>query len=187
MRRFIAIIFSSLFVLSFLTSCSNNSNLPINQGFVPSCAGIDTSSTSTNELFLDCLDGSESINFFSINGPIVVNVWGSWCEECRQEIPYFIELYDDKLFKQGEIKLLGVNVDESNRQSGIDFIKKYGIKWPHLEDLEGKTKNLFGPGVPVTWFIDKSGLLAGKHIGAYSSSVLLFSDVRKYFNLNLKR
>ena len=48
MRSFVLIIFSPLFVISLLASCSSNSNLLINQGFVPSCAGIDTSGTSTN-------------------------------------------------------------------------------------------------------------------------------------------
>ena len=185
MRRFIVIIFSSLFVLSFLTSCSSNSNLPFNQGFVPSCVGIDTSGTSTNELFLDCLDGSGAINFFSIKGPIVVNVWGSWCEGCRQEMPYFVELYQSRAFKSGEIKLLGVDIEESSRQVGVDFIKAYGMSWPHLEDISGKTKTLFGPGAPVTWFIDKNGMVLSKHIGAYTERDQLFTQVEKAFGVRL--
>jgi len=185
MKRFIVIIFSSLFVLSFLTSCSGNSNLPFNQGFVPSCAEINTSGNSTNELLLDCLDGSGAINFFSIQGPIVVNVWGSWCEGCRQEMPYFVELYQSQPFKSGEIKLLGVDIEESSRQVGVDFIKAYGISWPHLEDIDGKTKTLFGPGAPVTWFIDKDGKVVKKHIGAYTDRDQLFTQVEKAFGVKL--
>jgi len=185
MRRYLSIIISSLFVTTFLTSCSSNSNLPFNQGFVPSCAGIDTSRTSTNELLLDCLDGSGAVNFYSIKGPIVVNVWGSWCEGCRQEMPYFVELYQNELFKSGEIKLLGVDIEESSRQVGVDFIKTYGMSWPHLEDLAGKTKILFGPGAPVTWFIDKDGKVVNKHIGAYIERGQLFTQVEKAFGVNL--
>ena len=185
MRRFIVIIFSSLCVLSFLTSCSSNSNLPFNQGFVPSCAGIDTSGTSANELFLDCLDGSGAINFYSIQGPIVVNVWGSWCEGCRQEMPYFVELYQSQPFKSGEIKLLGVDIEESGRQVGVDFIKAYGMSWPHLEDITGKTKTIFGPGAPVTWFIDKDSKVVNKHIGAYTDREQLFTQVEKAFGAKL--
>ena len=185
MRRFIVIIFSSLFVLSFFTSCSSNSNLPSNQGFVPICAGIDTSSTSTNELFLDCLDGSGAINFFSIKGPIVVNVWGSWCEGCRQEMAYFVGLYQSQPFKSGEIKLLGVDIEESSRQVGINFIKANGMSWPHLEDLAGDTKILFGPGAPVTWFIDEDGKVVNKSIGAYTDRDQLFTQVEKAFGVKL--
>ena len=185
MRRYLSIIISSLFVTTLLISCSSNSNLPFNQGFVPSCAGIDTSGTSTNELSMDCLDGSGAINFYSIKGPIVVNVWGSWCEGCRQEMPYFVELYQNELFKNGEIKLLGVDIEESSRQVGINFIKAYGMSWPHLEDLEGKTKVLFGPGAPVTWFIDKDGKVVNKHIGAYTDRGQLFTQVEKAFGVKL--
>jgi len=185
MRRYLSIIITSLFVTTLLTSCSSNSNLPFNQGLVPSCAGIDTSGVSTNELLMDCLDGSEAINFYSIKGPIVVNVWGSWCEGCRQEMPYFVDLYQNKLFKNGEIKLLGVDIEESSRQVGINFIKAYGMSWPHLEDLDGKTKILFGPGAPVTWFIDKDGKVVNKHIGAYTDSDQLFTQVEKAFGVKL--
>lgn len=185
MRRYLSIIISSLFVTTLLTSCSSNSNLPFNQGFVPSCAGIDASGTSTNKLLLDCLGGSGAFNFYSIKGPIVVNVWGSWCEGCRQEMPYFVELYQNKLFKTGEIKLLGVDIEESSRQVGINFIKAYGMSWPHLEDLAGKTKILFGPGAPVTWFIDKDGKVVNKHIGAYTDRDQLFTQVEQAFGVKL--
>ena len=185
MRRYLSIIISSLFVTTLLTSCSSNSNPPFNQGFVPSCAGLDTSGISTNELLMDCLDGSGSINFYSIKGPIVVNIWGSWCEGCRQEMPYFVELYQNELFKNGEIKLLGVDIEESSRQTGVNFIKVYGMSWPHLEDLEGKTKILFGPGAPVTWFIDKDGKVVNRHIGAYTDRDQLFTQVEKAFGVKL--
>jgi cytochrome c biogenesis protein CcmG, thiol:disulfide interchange protein DsbE len=185
MRRYLSIIISLLFVTTLLTSCSSNSNLPFNQGLVPSCAGINTSGISTNELLLDCLDGSGAVNFYSIKGPIVVNVWGSWCEGCRQEMPYFVELYQNELFKNGEIKLIGIDIEESSRQVGINFIKAYGKSWPHLEDLAGKTKILFGPGAPVTWFIDKDGKVVNKHIGAYTDRDQLFTQVEKAFGVKL--
>jgi len=185
MRRYLSIIISSLFVTTLITSCSSDLNLPFNQGFVPSCVGIDASGISTNELLLDCLDGSGSVNFYAIKGPIVVNVWGSWCEGCRQEMPYFVELYQHKLFKSGEIKLLGVDTEESSRQVGVNFIKAYGMSWPHLMDLDSKTKSLFGPGAPVTWFIDKDGKVVNKRIGAYTDRDQLFTQIEKAFGVKL--
>jgi thiol-disulfide isomerase/thioredoxin len=157
----------------------------LNQGFVPNCDQIDTSIISNKELNLNCLGDSAQINFHSIKGPIVVNVWGSWCEGCKEEMPYFIDLYASPAFKSGEIKLLGVDVEESSKDAAPKFIKTYGMSWPHLVDSDGRSKGLFGLGVPVTWFIDERGEVVDKKIGAYLSKDELFAQVEKAFGVKL--
>jgi thiol-disulfide isomerase/thioredoxin len=154
-------------------------------GDIPSCDQIDTSKVTNKTLQMQCLDGSSTINFHSIKGPIIVNVWASWCEGCKEEMPYFIDLYANPVFKSGEIKLLGIDVDEKNADSGPNFIKSYGMRWPHLEDVDGGSKLVFGPGVPVTYFLDKSGEVIHKHIGAFLSKDQLYEAVEKYFEVKL--
>ena len=107
----LTIIILSLFIL---TSCSTGEQ-PITQtlGSVPSCDQIDISKSSDEKLEMPCLDGSSVINFHSIKGPIIINVWGSWCEGCREEMPYLVDLYATDLFVNGNIKLLGIDVEES--------------------------------------------------------------------------
>ena len=181
MKRFALLTIFSL----LLTSCSANSNQMFNQGFVLNCDQIDTSIISNKELSLDCLDNSTQINFYNIKGPIVVNVWGSWCEGCKEEMPYFIDLYASPIFKSGEIKLLGVDVEESSKDAAPRFIKAYGMSWPHLVDSDGRSKGLFGLGVPVTWFIDERGEVVDKKIGAYLNKNELFTQVEKAFGVKL--
>jgi thiol-disulfide isomerase/thioredoxin len=181
MKRFALITIFSL----LLTSCGGNSNQMLSQGFVPNCDQIDTTIISNKELSLDCLDNSSQINFHSIKGPIVVNVWGSWCEGCKEEMPYFRDLYASPIFKSGEIKLLGVDVEESSKNAATRFIKAYGMSWPHLVDSDGRSKGLFGLGVPVTWFIDERGEVVDKKIGAYLNKVELFTQVEKAFRVKL--
>ncbi len=181
MKRFALLTIFSL----LLTSCGGNSNQMLNQGFVPNCDQIDTSIISNKELNLNCLGDSAQINFHSIKGPIVVNVWGSWCEGCKEEMPYFIDLYASPAFKSGEIKLLGVDVEESSKDAAAKFIKTYGMSWPHLVDSDGRSKGLFGLGVPVTWFIDERGEVVDKKIGAYLNKDELFAQVEKAFGVKL--
>ena len=172
-------------ILLLLTSCGGNPNQFFNQGFVPNCEELDTSLNPKSELKLNCLDNSGEINFHSIKGPIVVNVWGSWCEGCQEEMPYFIDLYASEKFKSGEIKLLGVDVEESSVDSAKRFIKANGMSWPHLVDSDGRSKGLFGPGVPVTWFIDENGKTVETKIGAYTNKKQLFNQVEKAFGVKL--
>ena len=94
-------------------------------------------------------------------------------------MPYFVDLYANPIFRSGEIKLLGIDVDEKNADSGPNFIKSHGMSWPHLEDTDSRSKLVFGPGVPVTYFLDKSGEVIHKHIGAYRSKSQLFEAVEK--------
>jgi len=178
---------SLLIVFTLLLSgCSSQkSDVASVAGVVPDCSTIERVTTEIKSLEMPCLDGSEIINFHAIRGPIVVNVWGSWCVGCREEMPYFIDLYANDYFKSGEIKLLGVDVQETTPQDGKDFVKSYGMSWPHLIDIEDNSKTLFGPGVPVTWFIDANGDVVDQKIGAYSNKEELFQQVEKAFKIKL--
>jgi cytochrome c biogenesis protein CcmG/thiol:disulfide interchange protein DsbE len=181
-RKFSLLIITAL----LLSSCSTGEQLPIAApGVIPSCDEIDTSKETSEELKMSCLDNSSEINYYSIKGPIIINVWASWCTGCKEEMPYFVDLYAKPIFKSGEIKLLGINVDEKNADSGPNFIKSYGMSWPHLEDTDGRSKLVFGPGVPVTYFLDNSGEVIHKHIGAYRSKSQLYAAVEKYFEVKL--
>ena len=169
-----------------LTGCSTGEkSLTAPLGDIPSCDQIDASKVTKKTLQMQCLDGLLDINFHSIKGPIIINVWASWCEGCKEEMPYFIDLYANPVFKSGEIKLLGIDVDEKNADSGPNFIKSYGMSWPHLEDVDGRSKIVFGPGVPVTYFLDKNGEVIHKHMGAFLSKAQLYEAVEKYFEVKL--
>ena len=157
MRKLSLLIVTTL----LLSSCSTGEKIPtLVLGDIPSCDQIDTSKVTKKTLQMNCLDGSSNINFHSIKGPLIINVWASWCEGCKEEMPYFIDLYANPVFKNGEIKLLGIDVD-------------------------GRSKIIFGPGVPVTYFLDKNGEVIHKHIGAFLSKAQLYEAVEKYFEVKL--
>ena len=124
-----------------LTGCSSSpKETPAAAGVIPDCSTIARVAIAEKSLEMPCLDGSEIINFHAIRGPIVINVWGSWCTGCREEMPYFIDLYANEKFTSGDIKLLGIDVQERTLDAGQAFIRSYGMSWPHLIDIEDKSK-----------------------------------------------
>jgi thiol-disulfide isomerase/thioredoxin len=165
-----------------ISSCSSTTQVST-PGFVPTCDQIKLLPTSDKSSLMPCLDGGGEINFHRLKGPIVVNVWGSWCEGCKEEMPYFVDLYQSPAFKTGQIQLIGVNVEESSRDDAVGFIQQSGMSWPHLEDSTGISKSIFGPGVPVTWFIDSQGRAIATKIGAYANKQELFDQVEKLFGV----
>jgi thiol-disulfide isomerase/thioredoxin len=176
---------SILLITTLLISGCTSSTKVNSPGFVAPCDQIKLAESAEKSVVLPCLDEVGEINFHQIKGPMVINVWGSWCEGCKQEMPYFVELYQNPVFKNGEIQMLGVNVEEKSRQVAVTYIRKSGMSWPNLEDISGVSKSIFGPGVPVTWFIDKEGKNVGIKIGAYTNKQQLFDQVEKAFGVKL--
>ena len=176
---------SILVITTLLISSCSSSKQESPLGFVPGCDQIKLLDTADKSTLMPCLDGSGSFNFHQLKGPMVINVWGSWCEGCKEEVPYFVDLYETQAFESGQIQLLGINVEESSTDDAIKYIKKSGMSWPHLEDLDGVSKSIFGPGVPVTWFVNEAGENVGTKIGAYTNKKQLFEQVEEVFRINL--
>jgi len=149
-------------------------------GAVVSCSSILVSKTVTKGISLPCLDNKSHIIYQAIRGPVVVNVFGSWCEPCNQEIPHFLDLQ-----AMHKVSIVGVDVEETNMQAGRNFVIKKKITRPILFDVTSATRGIFGMGVPVTWFIDAQGKVVYKQIGLIKSTAQLKAEVTKYLKVKL--
>ena len=161
-----------------LTGCGEET--PLITGEVVACNHIDLIDNPTEEVYADCLDSSPGVNIAAIKGPAIINVWGSWCDPCKEELPYFFEYFQTK---DPQIQLIGVDVEEQRIEDGRMFARTNGIMWPNLYDEDGSTRKYFGMGVPVTWFIDGEGKVLFKKIGPIKSTEELRSLSFKYFGL----
>jgi thiol-disulfide isomerase/thioredoxin len=162
-----------------LAGCSSPSEKIAGQ--VVSCESI-SSSTTENSIMLDCLDGTDGASINGIKGPAIINVWGSWCAPCKEEMPILRSFYEKA---QGKLALIGVDVEEASIGDGRKFVEDYGITWPNLYDPDGKSRAYFGMGVPVTWFISADGSVAYKHIGVFKNEIELISMTSKYLGVKL--
>ena len=162
-----------------LAGCSSPSEKIAGQ--VVSCESI-SSSTTENSSTLECLDGTNGASINRIKGPAIINVWGSWCAPCKEEMPILRSFYEKA---QDKLALIGVDVEEASIGDGRKFVENYGITWPNLYDADGKSRAYFGMGVPVTWFIAADGNVAYKHIGVIKSEKELISMTSKYLGVKL--
>ncbi len=162
----------------FLTSCGEYT--PLITGEVVACNHIELIDNPTEDVSAECLDSSPGVNIAAIKGPAIINVWGSWCDPCKEELPYFFEYFQTK---DPQIQLIGVDVEEKRIEDGRMFARTNGIMWPNLYDEDGSTRKYFGMGVPVTWFIDGEGKVLFKKIGPIKSTEELRSLSFKYFGL----
>jgi thiol-disulfide isomerase/thioredoxin len=168
-------------VALLLTGCSNTE--PIAQkGEVISCGSVTTDKSITTGIAVECVDGSTGTFIQSLRGPMVLNVWGSWCTTCLAEMPEFVSFYSKA---KGKVQLVGVAVEEASPKNSQNFIVKHGMTWPNYYDRDNKTRGYFGMGVPVTWFIDGAGTVKYKKIGLIKSEAELIELTDKYLGVRV--
>ena len=176
MKR-IALLVSTLLLLS---GCANSVE-PI-AGKVISCSDIKIEKVVTDGVQLGCLDGGEGAYLQALRGPMLINVWGSWCYECGIEMPYLRSFYAKA---QGKVALVGVDVEEKNIEAGQKYVESHGITWPNFYDSDGSSRGYFGMGVPVTWFIAADGSVAYKKIGAFKNELEIIELSARYLDVSL--
>jgi thiol-disulfide isomerase/thioredoxin len=168
--------------LFLLTGCGQETSALPGDGVVVDCSSIATVTTDNKSVSLECLDGSSSVDIGKIKGPALVNVWGSWCGPCKEEMPIFVDFYSK--YKE-KVSLIGISVEEADAQNARDFIELYGMSWPNLNDPDGSTRATLGMGVPITLFIDDQGKVTYRKIGVVTTIEELEKDTEKYLGVQL--
>ena len=165
--------------LSFLAGCASQAAVVPTVGTVTSCDSISRSKVTTGLVF-PCLDGKSALHFSALRGPLIVNVWGSWCAPCKEEVPIIRSFYEKA---NSQLHILGIDVEEARPADGRAFIVENGMTWPNVIDPDGRSRGFFGMGVPVTWFIDSKGVVVYKKIGAMRSESELRDLTLRYLNI----
>lgn len=86
---------------------------------------------------------------------VVLNVWASWCDPCREEAPALQQAYE--AWRDRGVVVLGVDYRDRT-DSALEFVDRYGLTYPGVRDGSGSTLASYGvTGVPETFFIDRDG------------------------------
>jgi peroxiredoxin len=94
---------------------------------------------------------------------VILNFWSIWCGPCLAEMPSLNKLYLE--FKDKGLIVIAVAEDPAEKPVK-SYIQEKGLAFPILMDKERKVYfkySLFG--IPVTFLIDKKGVIIEKFIG----------------------
>lgn len=112
---------------------------------------------------LPLLHGND-VNLSDYHGQVVlINIWATWCNPCRQEMPSMEKLYES--MKGQPFVILAASVDAHD--SDVDqFVKQLGLTFPVLLDPGKKMPDLYQTtGYPESIIVDKNGKIAKRIIG----------------------
>ena len=109
--------------------------------------------------------------------PVVVNLWASWCEPCRYELPF---LQRQAVKRGARVAFIGVNSGD-NRDDARKLSARYPMPYPSIEDPRQAVAGRYSAvGLPVTAFYDARGKRTLVHQGRFSSEAQLATEIDRY-------
>ena len=99
------------------------------------------------------------------NGKILLlNVWATWCEPCREEFPDLIKLASD--YKNSNVEVVGLSADYPDEVDSkiVPFLEKYQCNFKiYVQNFEDDAKLIqllnqaWNGALPATFIFDQDG------------------------------
>jgi len=135
-------------------------------------AGV-TKGDNAIDFNLRSLDGTKKYTLNDFKGEVVLlNLWASWCNGCKEEMPEFFKLQND--YPSG-FQLVAVSIDRDSEDAQkflASVEKETGMKTPFTSLHDPKKilpKAYTSAGMPSSYLIDKNGVVQLVVVGSLSS------------------
>ena len=184
-----------LALMFVITGCDKKESEPAQQTDIkaedkPAKPSSDETPAGTNyesapSFTLQNING-EKVSLSDFSGKVVIlDFWATWCPPCKEEIPHFIELYEQ--YKDEGLAVIGIATDREGVSVVKPFVQKYGIQYPVLIS-DGQAATAYGGivSIPTTFIIDSAGNIRQKYVG-YRDKSVFEADIKKFLEKEIKR
>ncbi len=112
-------------------------------------------------------DRGDSVTLDKYRGEVVLlNIWATWCEPCREEMPSMQRL-QDSLAGSG-LKIVAISIDEADPSVVRAFREEMGLNFEILHDRTRAIERVYQTtGVPESFVLNRQGTIMKKVIGAH--------------------
>jgi peroxiredoxin len=100
---------------------------------------------------------------------VLVNLWATWCEPCRFELPELAALHGRHAPKG--LRVIGVSLDAQRTSAEIrDFIRRRELPYTFWHDPENRAAEVFhAETLPASFLFDKRGTLVWSRVGTVNA------------------
>lgn len=119
------------------------------------------------EVSLPSLDDGRPVRLAdAARGPVLVNVFASWCAPCEIEAPVLVEL------KRQGVRIVGIAYKDAPPNTEA-FLARLGDPYDaRLVDRDGRAGIELGvTGVPETYLVGADGMILDKHSGPLTPEI----------------
>lgn len=137
------------------------------------------------DVTLPCLGGGDEVPLASLRGPMVVNLWASWCGPCRRELPIlqrFHERHADR------VPVLGIDWQDPQTESALELVIETGVTYPLLADPQADVAAVDGMpvrGLPGLVLLAEDGTVAYRALREIESLDQLEGLVAEHLGVEL--
>lgn len=138
------------------------------------------------EVTLSDFDGGGQTDLSTLQGPLVVNLFASWCGPCEAEMPILEEFhvqYGD------EVEVIGIDHKDPNRGAAESLVEETGVTYRLLDDslgdLDAAPPFPATRGLPFLAFVDESGVVTNMQYVEITSVDQLVGLVEEHLGVSL--
>jgi len=111
---------------------------------------------------LKSIDG-RAVSLSSLRGQVVlIEFWATWCPPCQMAAPELSKLYAK--YNPRGLEILAVSLDEDSSEVK-KFLEENKLLYPIFVDTLGVNELYRVRSIPVTFLVDKKGIIVSKHNG----------------------
>ena len=106
-------------------------------------------------------------------GPLVVNIWGSWCAPCKKEQPALERVA--RATRSRGVAFVGINIKDPSPTPAKRHVAAYGVTYPSFYDPAGRLLPRFEIApktIPSTYVLDAQGRIAAYVYGEVDEQAL---------------
>lgn len=121
---------------------------------LPACATGEAGPADLAGLTAECLADGRSVDVAkALTGPVLVNMWATWCEPCKTELPVLGAYAGEP----GAVKVVGLAV-ESRTADALELLTALKVRLPTVIDEDGRAKQRLHPvGLPASYLVGADG------------------------------
>jgi len=127
--------------------------------------GVQVGNRAPNFKAVDlATDDSVSLGEHYRGSVTLLNVWATWCEPCRTEMPAMEQVYQ-ALAPEG-FKIAAVSIDEGSPEDVRAYGRELGLSFDLLQDRSNRVAQLYQTtGVPESFLLNRQGIIIKRLIG----------------------
>jgi len=98
--------------------------------------------------------------------PLLLNIWATWCDPCREEMPSLQRLYE--AYRDKGLRVVAISVDDRGTESLIrEFVSDHRLTFDVLHEQRPRVMTTYQVrGIPQTFLISRDGRIVAIRFAA---------------------